>query len=138
MFHKIKHVTALPDFKLCIQFRQGVTKIYDMMPLISMRDMFAVLKDKPDIFGTVEVEQATTASSGEMIWTFPAMNCGQRVSSCAGNTASPRHNGSLFTLHNIRFGILPLPSPAEAFYTAKPQKAAPAGKLAEAACLVIM
>lgn len=79
MFHKIKHVTALPDFKLCIQFRQGVTKIYDMMPLISKRDMFAVLKDKPDIFGTVEVDAGDYGILWGMIWTFPAMNCGQRV-----------------------------------------------------------
>lgn len=33
MFHKIKSVSPLPDFKLTIQFCEGVTKLYDMKPL---------------------------------------------------------------------------------------------------------
>ena len=35
MFHKVKNVTPLPDFKLSVQFCEGVTKIYDVAPLIS-------------------------------------------------------------------------------------------------------
>ena len=56
MFHKVKNVTALPDFKLSVQFCEGVTKIYDVAPLISKWAMFKVLNDKPEIFGTVEVD----------------------------------------------------------------------------------
>ena len=33
MFHKIKNISALPDFKLSVQFSEGVTKIYDVKPL---------------------------------------------------------------------------------------------------------
>lgn len=56
MFHKVKNVNPLPDFKLSVQFCEGVTKIYDVMPLISKWDMFAVLNDQPEMFGTVEVD----------------------------------------------------------------------------------
>ena len=56
MFHKVKNVTPLPDFKLSVQFCEGVTKIYDVAPLISKWDMFAVLNTQPEIFGTVEVD----------------------------------------------------------------------------------
>ena len=56
MFHKVKNVTPLPDFKLIVQFCEGVTKIYDVAPLISKWDMFKVLNSKPEIFGTVEVD----------------------------------------------------------------------------------
>ncbi|MCF0115471.1 MAG: DUF2442 domain-containing protein, partial [Erysipelotrichaceae bacterium] len=33
MFHKVKNVNALVDFKVCVQFCEGVTKIYDVTPL---------------------------------------------------------------------------------------------------------
>ena len=33
MFHKIKNISALPDFKLSVQFSEGVTKIYDVKTL---------------------------------------------------------------------------------------------------------
>lgn len=56
MFHKVKNVTPLPDFKLSVQFCEGVTKIYDVAPLISKWDMFKILNDNPEIFGTVEVD----------------------------------------------------------------------------------
>ena len=56
MFHKVKNVTPLPDFKLSVQFCEGVTKIYDVAPLIAKWDMFQVLQDKPELFGVVEVD----------------------------------------------------------------------------------
>ena len=56
MFHKVKNVTALPDFNLSVQFCEGATKIYDVTPLISKWDMFKVLNEQPEIFGTVEVD----------------------------------------------------------------------------------
>ena len=30
MFHKVKCVNALPEYKLSVQFAEGVTKIYDV------------------------------------------------------------------------------------------------------------
>lgn len=56
MFHKVKNVAPLPDFKLSVQFCEGVTKIYDAAPLITKWDMFSVLNDRPEIFSTVEVD----------------------------------------------------------------------------------
>lgn len=35
MFHQVKAVNALPDFRLSVQFAEGVTKIYDVKPLFS-------------------------------------------------------------------------------------------------------
>ncbi len=29
MFHKIKSVAPIPDFRLSVQFSEGVTKVYD-------------------------------------------------------------------------------------------------------------
>ena len=34
MFHKIKNVSALPEYKLSVEFCEGVTKIYDVKPLL--------------------------------------------------------------------------------------------------------
>ena len=35
---------------------EGVTKMYDVTPVTSKWDMFKVLNDQPEIFGTVEVD----------------------------------------------------------------------------------
>lgn len=55
MFHKVKDVTALPNYKLSVQFAEGVTKIYDVTPLIEQYKMFADLK-APEIFTSVQVD----------------------------------------------------------------------------------
>ncbi len=55
MFNKVKDVTALPNFKLSVQFAEGVTKIYDVAPLIEQYEMFADLK-APEIFTSVQVD----------------------------------------------------------------------------------
>lgn len=55
MFHKIKNVTPLQDFKLSIQFAEGITKIYDMKKLIENNKIFADLKDI-NLFNSVEVD----------------------------------------------------------------------------------
>ena len=55
MFHKIKNVTPLKDFKLSIQFAEGITKIYDMKKLIENNKIFADLKDI-NLFDSVEVD----------------------------------------------------------------------------------
>ena len=56
MFHKVKSVNALPDFRLCVQFSEGVTKIYDVKPLFERLSNFSFLKDNTDIFYSVSVD----------------------------------------------------------------------------------
>ncbi|MBR2418628.1 MAG: DUF2442 domain-containing protein [Clostridia bacterium] len=57
MFHKVKAVNALPNHKLSIQFSEGVTKIYDVTPLFKKYSFFLPLKDSPQLFGSVIVDQ---------------------------------------------------------------------------------
>ena len=57
MFHKVKNVNALPDYKLSVQFAEGVTKIYDIAPLFEKYSFFSPLKDSPELFGSVIVDQ---------------------------------------------------------------------------------
>ena len=56
MFHKIKSISALPEFKLSVQFSEGVTKIYDMNPLFVKMPIFAELKSNPTEFSGVYVD----------------------------------------------------------------------------------
>lgn len=56
MFHKVKNVSALSDYKLSVQFSEGVTKIYDLSPLLDRIPAFAKLKDNPAEFYYVEVD----------------------------------------------------------------------------------
>ena len=56
MFHKVKAVTALPDFRLSVQFAEGVTKLYDVKPLFNKWTAFKVLHDHPELFTSVEVD----------------------------------------------------------------------------------
>ena len=56
MFHKIKNVTPLPNYKLSIQFAEGVTKIYDVSQLFDKWTMFAELKNNADLFRDVAVD----------------------------------------------------------------------------------
>lgn len=56
MFHKIKNVSPLPDFKLSVQFSEGITKLYDLNPLFEKIPAFGYLKDHPNEFGFVSVD----------------------------------------------------------------------------------
>lgn len=56
MFHKIKNVAALPDYRLSVQFSEGVTKIYDVKPLFEELPVFAALKDDVQTFYSVSVD----------------------------------------------------------------------------------
>ena len=56
MFHKIKNVNALPDFKLSVQFAEGVTKIYDVSKLFDKYSFFKHLQDNPELFSAVTVD----------------------------------------------------------------------------------
>ena len=55
MFHKIKSATPLQDYKLSIQFSEGITKIYDVKNLIANNKMFKKLENK-ELFDSVEVD----------------------------------------------------------------------------------
>ena len=56
MFHKVKEVSALPEYKLSIQFTEGVTKIYDVKPLFEMWKPFRFFEEHPEAFYTVQVD----------------------------------------------------------------------------------
>lgn len=56
MFHKIKNVAAIPDYRLSVQFCEGVTKIYDVKPLFEQLPIFIALKNEEKFFDvTVDV-----------------------------------------------------------------------------------
>lgn len=55
MFHKIKNVSPLPEYKLSVQFAEGVTKIYDVKPLFGKIPIFKSLESNND-FGSVYVD----------------------------------------------------------------------------------
>ena len=56
MFHKVKAVNPMPDLRLCVQFAEGITKIYDIKPLLSKWSVFQALEDQPELFSSVEVD----------------------------------------------------------------------------------
>lgn len=56
MFHKIKNISAIPDFRLCVQFSEGVTKVYDVKPLFSRLPLFSCFKDHEEEFYRVSVD----------------------------------------------------------------------------------
>jgi hypothetical protein len=56
MFHKVKAANALPDFRLSVQFVEGVTKIYDVKPLFQRWDAFRALERSLELFFSVEVD----------------------------------------------------------------------------------
>lgn len=46
MFHKVKNVFPLPDCRLSVQFAEGVTKIYDVKPLMKQWKAFEALSEE--------------------------------------------------------------------------------------------
>ena len=56
MFHKIKSVNPLPDYKLSIMFECGEQKKYDVNPLFSCWDAFQALKSIEGLFQQVYVD----------------------------------------------------------------------------------
>ena len=56
MFHKVKSVASLPEFKLSVQFSEGVTKLYDLKPLFERIPAFSYLKDNPAEYDCVSVD----------------------------------------------------------------------------------
>ena len=55
MFHKVKNVFPVEDSKLLVQFVDGTTKIYDVKPLFSWKEIFKSLKEN-DLFYAVKVD----------------------------------------------------------------------------------
>jgi hypothetical protein len=56
MFHKVKAVNALPDFLLSVQFSEGVTKLYDVKPLLKKWAAFRPLLNNTELFYGVAVD----------------------------------------------------------------------------------
>ncbi len=55
MFHKIKNISPLPEYRLSVQFAEGCTKIYDVKPLLERIPLFKELK-APLLFSDVTVD----------------------------------------------------------------------------------
>ncbi len=56
MFHKVKNVFPISDFKLNVQFSEGVTKVYDMKPLFEKLPVFRRLQKDPALFACASVD----------------------------------------------------------------------------------
>ena len=56
MFHKVKNVSPLPEFKLSVQFSEGVTKIYDVSQLFEKIAVFKHFEEHPEEFSCVAVD----------------------------------------------------------------------------------
>lgn len=57
-FHnKVKAVSALPGWRLSVQFAEGVTKIYDVEPLFARWPAFTALQNSPELFAEVTVDK---------------------------------------------------------------------------------
>ncbi len=56
MFHKVKTVSVIPNYRLSIQFAEGVTKIYDLQPLFEKWPVFRDLKNDDTLLYSVEVD----------------------------------------------------------------------------------
>ncbi len=56
MFHKVKAVNVIPDYRLSVQFAEGVTKIYDLKPLFDKWPIFTELKNDEELLYAVEVD----------------------------------------------------------------------------------
>lgn len=55
MFHRIKNVSAMSEYKLSVQFCEGVTKIYDVKPLFERLPDFKALQNE-ELFFCVTVD----------------------------------------------------------------------------------
>ena len=54
MFHKVRTVTAIEDYKLIVEFCEGVTKEYDVKPWFNRQPVFTNLQ-KNNLFEKVKV-----------------------------------------------------------------------------------
>lgn len=56
MFHKVKNVTPLSEYRLSVQFCEGITKIYDLKLLFDKLPIFKTLVENPEQFCSVTVD----------------------------------------------------------------------------------
>ena len=56
MFHKVKAVNALENYRLSVQFAEGITKIYNVSHLFDKWEAFRYLKDNSSLFSNVQVD----------------------------------------------------------------------------------
>lgn len=56
MFHKIKEVKPVQEYKLLVTFADGIVKLYDIEPLFSIWDAFSPLQAVPGLFRQVKVD----------------------------------------------------------------------------------
>jgi hypothetical protein len=56
MFHKVKSVNPLPDYRLSVHFSEGISKIYDLKPLFDKWPVFNKLKTSAGLFDSVSVD----------------------------------------------------------------------------------
>ena len=56
MFHKVKSVNSIGNYKLSVQFAEGITKVYDVYKLFDKWQMFLILKNTPALFNSVKVD----------------------------------------------------------------------------------
>ena len=56
MFHKVKEVKVLDNFKLQVSFDDKTVKIYDVVPLFDKWNVFEVLRNNKDLFYAVKVD----------------------------------------------------------------------------------
>ena len=55
LFHKVRTVTAIDDYKLIVEFCEGVTKIYDVKPWFERQKVFLNLQNN-NLFKKVRVD----------------------------------------------------------------------------------
>ncbi|MBR0374155.1 MAG: DUF2442 domain-containing protein [Mogibacterium sp.] len=56
MFHKVKSVNVLPDYKLSVQFAEGETKIYDLSQAFERWPVFSALKSDSNLYYSAFVD----------------------------------------------------------------------------------
>lgn len=56
MFYKIKSVAPLPNFRLSVQFENGVQCEYNMQPAFARWPAFRSLQEVPQLFEQVRVD----------------------------------------------------------------------------------
>ena len=56
MFHKVKEVRPLSDFRLAVLFESGERRSYDIRPLFEKWQSFRALSDVAGLFNQVKVD----------------------------------------------------------------------------------
>lgn len=55
--HKVKSVRRLSNYKLSVQFEEGITKVYDVSLLFDKCPAFKRFIEEPELFETVKVDK---------------------------------------------------------------------------------